>query len=131
MLFAVNELFSTFVSSLQPIWEITVCILIGFVARGLQYYGFCFIPIAFSSFIVVLPGYPMIIAIIELVSRQLVNGVVRMVYAVIYSFLLGYGVSLGSSLYLAIDKNATVLPVNHSGLTFSWFLCLESRSVSI
>ncbi|KAG0745299.1 hypothetical protein G6F33_005059 [Rhizopus arrhizus] len=128
MLFAVNELFSTFVSSLQPIWEITVCILIGFVARGLQYYGFCFIPIAFSSFIVVLPGYPMIIAIIELVSRQLVNGVVRMVYAVIYSFLLGYGVSLGSSLYLAIDKNATTDISEQCKLASSVSTCIASES---
>jgi hypothetical protein len=31
-----NEIFSKTISSFQPIWEITVCILIGFVARGNQ-----------------------------------------------------------------------------------------------
>ncbi|CAO3699135.1 unnamed protein product [Rhizopus stolonifer] len=128
MLFAVNELCSTVVSSLQPIWEITLCVLIGFVARGVQRYEFCFVPIAFSSFIVVLPGYPMTVAIIELGSRQLVSGVVRMVYAVIYSFLLGYGVSLGSSLYVAMDKNATTVISEQCKIASSASTCISSES---
>lgn len=64
----------------------------------------CSTPIAFSSFIIILPGYSMAIAIIELVSRQLVSGIVRMVYAIIYSFLLGYGVSMGWELYSTINR---------------------------
>ncbi|KAI8379716.1 uncharacterized protein BYT42DRAFT_569766 [Radiomyces spectabilis] len=103
MVFAVYEVFSGRILSFQPIWEITVCIIIGFVARALTRYGVCFTPIAFSAFIVMLPGYTMAVAIIELVSRQLISGVVRMVYAIIYSFLLGYGVSMGSELYLTVD----------------------------
>lgn len=70
----------------------------------------CFTPIAFSAFIVILPGYPMAVAVIELVSRQLVSGVVRMVYSIIYSFLLGYGITMGSALYMLIDKSATSQP---------------------
>ncbi|KAG1048429.1 hypothetical protein G6F46_007888 [Rhizopus delemar] len=128
MLFAVNEIFSTVVSSLQPIWEITVCILIGFVARGVQKYEFCFAPIAFSSFIVVLPGYPMAVAIIELVSRQLVSGVVRMVYAIIYSFLLGYGVSMGSALYLTMDKSATTAQSDQCKTASNASTCISSES---
>ncbi|KAI8391087.1 uncharacterized protein BYT42DRAFT_591782 [Radiomyces spectabilis] len=103
MFFAVYELFSGRFISFQPIWEITVCILIGFVARAIWRYDFCFTPIAFSAFIVILPGYSMAIAIIELVSRQLVSGVIRMVYAILYSFLLGYGVGMGSALFGTID----------------------------
>ncbi|CEG74513.1 hypothetical protein RMATCC62417_09713 [Rhizopus microsporus] len=128
MFFAANELFSTIISSFQPIWEITVCILIGFVARGVQKYGFCFTPIAFSSFIVVLPGYPMAVAIIELVSRQLVSGVIRMVYAIIYSFLLGYGVSTGSSLYLTIDKSANTTPSAECKVASNASTCISSVS---
>jgi uncharacterized membrane protein YjjP (DUF1212 family) len=48
----------------------------------------------------------MAMSIIELVSRQLVSGVVRMVYAIIYSFLLGYGIEMGSEIYGAIDPNS-------------------------
>ncbi|KAI8089126.1 uncharacterized protein BX664DRAFT_127947 [Halteromyces radiatus] len=104
MVFAGYEVISGRIQSFQPIWEITVCIIIGLVSQGLIRYDFCFTPVAFSAFIVVLPGYGMAIAIQELVSRQLVSGVVRMVYAIIYSFLLGYGVSMGSELYQTIDN---------------------------
>ncbi|OAC98323.1 hypothetical protein MUCCIDRAFT_181517 [Mucor lusitanicus CBS 277.49] len=128
MVFASNEIFSAAISSFQPIWEITVCILIGFVARGIQKFGFCFTPIAFSSFIIVLPGYPMAVAIIELVSRQLVSGVVRMVYAIIYSFLLGYGVSMGSELYLTMDKNSNTTQSDVCKLASSAATCISSES---
>lgn len=128
MVFASNEIFSAAISSFQPIWEITVCILIGFVARGITKYGFCFTPIAFSSFIIVLPGYPMAVAIIELVSRQLVSGVVRMVYAIIYSFLLGYGVSMGSELYLTIDKNSSRSQSPECKLASTVTTCVASES---
>ncbi|CAO3654185.1 unnamed protein product [Mucor fragilis] len=128
MVFASNEIFSAAISSFQPIWEITVCILIGFVARGIQKFGFCFTPIAFSSFIIVLPGYPMAVAIIELVSRQLVSGVVRMVYAIIYSFLLGYGVSMGSELYMTMDKNTNTTQSDVCKLASSAATCISSES---
>ncbi|KAI7887881.1 uncharacterized protein EV154DRAFT_539536 [Mucor mucedo] len=104
--FAFYELFSGRYMSFQPIWEITVCIFIGFISRAVWRYGFCFTPVAFASFIVILPGYSMAVAIIELVSRQLVSGVVRMVYAIIYSFLLGYGIEMGSELFGTIDPES-------------------------
>ncbi|KAI8991885.1 hypothetical protein BDF20DRAFT_812672 [Mycotypha africana] len=128
MVFASNEIFASFIASFQPIWEITVCILIGFVARGLQKYEFCFTPVAFPSFIIVLPGYPMAIAIIELVSRQLVSGVVRMIYALIYSFLLGYGVSMGSELYLTIDKNSNTIQSDVCKLVSNATTCIQNES---
>lgn len=68
-------------------------------------YEFCFTPIAFASFIVILPGYSMAVGIIEIVSRQPVSGVVRMVYAILYAFLLGYGVEMGSELYITFDND--------------------------
>lgn len=92
--------------SFQPIWEITVCILIGFVSRAVWQYDFCFTPVAFASFIVILPGYSMAVALVELVSRQLVCGVVRLVYAIMYSFLLGYGIEMGSEIYAAIQPES-------------------------
>ncbi|KAI9320631.1 hypothetical protein BX666DRAFT_1216852 [Dichotomocladium elegans] len=105
MFFAAYELFSEKFWGFRPIWEVTVCIIIGFVCRASTRFDFCFVPTAFASFIVILPGYMIVIAAIELVSRQLVSGVVRMVYAIIYSYLLGYGISMGSSLYSTIDRN--------------------------
>lgn len=77
-----------------------------FIYIAVWRYGFCFTPVAFASFIVILPGYSMAVSIIELVSRQLVSGVVRMVYAIIYSFLLGYGIEMGSELFGTIDPES-------------------------
>jgi uncharacterized membrane protein YjjB (DUF3815 family) len=48
----------------------------------------------------------MTVALIELVSRQLVSGVVRMVYAIMYSFLLGYGIEMGSELFGTIKPES-------------------------
>ncbi|KAI8885283.1 DUF1212-domain-containing protein [Backusella circina FSU 941] len=104
--FALYELYTGRYVSFQPIWEITVCILIGFVSRALWRFEFCFTPVAFASFIMILPGYSMAVAIVELVSRQLVSGVVRMVYAIIYSFLLGYGIEMGSEIFGAISPQS-------------------------
>ncbi|KAI9269813.1 hypothetical protein BY458DRAFT_184599 [Sporodiniella umbellata] len=104
--FALYEFFTGRFINFQPIWEITVCIVIGFVSRAVGRYGFCFTPVAFASFIIILPGYSMAVSIIELVSRQLVSGVVRMVYTIIYSFLLGYGIEMGSQLFAAIDPTS-------------------------
>lgn len=44
----------------------------------------------------------MAVALVELVSRQLVCGVIRLVYAIMYSFLLGYGIEMGSEIFGAI-----------------------------
>ncbi|KAI8086365.1 uncharacterized protein BX664DRAFT_282229 [Halteromyces radiatus] len=104
--FAIYELFSGRLVSFQPIYEITCCIIVGFISRAVGKFGFCFTPVAFASFIIILPGYSMTISIVELVSRQLVCGIVRMVYAIIYCFLLGYGITMGSSLYITIDPSA-------------------------
>lgn len=52
----------------------------------------------------------MAVAVVELVSRQLVSGVVRMVYSIIYAFLLGYGIQMGSELYSTIDKSVDNIP---------------------
>jgi uncharacterized membrane protein YjjB (DUF3815 family) len=44
---------------------------------------------------------------LELQSRSLVAGSVRMVYAIIYSLFLGYGITIGTAIYGLIDSNAT------------------------
>jgi uncharacterized membrane protein YjjB (DUF3815 family) len=44
---------------------------------------------------------------LELQSRALVPGSIRIVYAIIYSLLLGYGITVGAALYGLFDSNAT------------------------
>jgi len=44
---------------------------------------------------------------LELQSKNLVAGSVRMFYAIIYSLFLGFGITVGAALYGALDPNAT------------------------
>lgn len=44
---------------------------------------------------------------LELQSRAIVPGSIRIVYAIVYSLLLGFGITVGASLWGVMDKNAT------------------------
>lgn len=43
---------------------------------------------------------------LELQSRAIVPGSIRIVYAVIYSLFLGFGIAIGAAIYGLIDENA-------------------------
>lgn len=52
---------------------------------------------------------------LELASKNMIAGSVRMVYAIIYSLFLGFGIAIGSDLYYFIDPQARKemwLPLN-------------------
>ncbi len=55
---------------------------------------------------------------IELKSKAIVPGSIRLVFAIIHSLFLGYGITVGTALYGAMDKNTTTdhkcqNPLNH------------------
>jgi uncharacterized membrane protein YjjP (DUF1212 family) len=83
------------------VFEVLAAVLIAFVSRGLgSIYSnglpiFCFSAIAQSSIALILPGYMVICAALELQSKSLVAGSVRMVYSIIYSLFLGFGILVG------------------------------------
>ena len=84
------------------VFEVLAAVLISFTSRGLgsiYHKGtpvFCFSAIAQSSIALILPGYTVLCAALELQSKSLVSGSVRMVYAIIYSLFLGFGILVGS-----------------------------------
>lgn len=43
---------------------------------------------------------------LELASKNIVSGSVRMVYAIIYSLFLGFGITIGSDLFYVLDRPA-------------------------
>ncbi|KAL1836129.1 hypothetical protein VTK73DRAFT_5191 [Phialemonium thermophilum] len=98
-----NELFSN-------IFEISAAVVTSFLARAFGSirggHLFCFSALAQSSIALILPGYMVLCASLELQSHNIVSGSVRMVYAMIYSLFLGYGITIGSVLYGYIDRNA-------------------------
>lgn len=84
------------------VFEVLASVIISFAARGLgsiYHHGepiFCFSAIAQSSIALILPGYMVLCAALELQRKSIVSGSVRMVYAIIYSLFLGFGILIGT-----------------------------------
>ncbi|GKZ80567.1 hypothetical protein AnigIFM56816_004792 [Aspergillus niger] len=95
------------------VFEISAAVLTSFLARafGSIRYGdgrlFCFSALAQSSIALILPGYMVLCASLELQSRSIVAGSVRMVYAIIYSLFLGFGITIGTAVYGLLDGDAS------------------------
>jgi uncharacterized membrane protein YjjP (DUF1212 family) len=96
------------------IFEVSAAVLTSFLARAFgsipDGHGgrlFCFSALAQSSIALILPGYTVLCASLELQSRSIVAGSVRMVYAIIYSLFLGFGITIGTVIYGVMDKDAT------------------------
>lgn len=95
------------------VFEISAAVLTSFLARAfgsIPYHGgrlFCFSALAQSSIALILPGYMVLCGSLELQSRSIVAGSVRMVYAIIYSLFLGFGITIGTAVYGLLDANAS------------------------
>ncbi|KAF8560209.1 DUF1212-domain-containing protein [Imleria badia] len=91
------------------VYEISVAILVSFVSRALSTIPgdlFCYNAISAAGVVLILPGFTILISALELTSRNVLCGSVRMVYAIIYTLFLGFGLAIGSDIYLVIDPRA-------------------------
>ncbi|KAI0801052.1 DUF1212-domain-containing protein [Fomes fomentarius] len=91
------------------VYEISVSIIISFLARMLGTLPgnfFCYSAISSAGVVLILPGFTILIAALELTSRNILCGSVRMVYAVIYTLFLGFGLTIGSDFYLLVNPKA-------------------------
>ncbi|KAK6536759.1 hypothetical protein TWF281_000975 [Arthrobotrys megalospora] len=96
------------------VFEIMGTIIVSFFARAfgsIRMNGaelFCFSGITQGAIApLLLPGYAILLGALELQSKKLVAGAVRMFYAIIYSVLLWFGISIGTALYGFVDPSAT------------------------
>ena len=97
------------------VFEVTASILTSFLARafgsiilpGHSEPLFCYSSIAESSIALILPGFGVLTSSLELQSHQIIAGSIRLVYTIIYSLFLGYGVTVGTTIYGAMDPKAT------------------------
>ncbi len=110
------------------VFEITASIITSFAARGMgsiRYKDgtsvFCFSALAQSSIALILPGYIILCGSLELQSRHLVAGSVRMVYAIIYALMLGFGITIGTAIYGLMDNNATSLVACPAPKSLDWW----------
>lgn len=96
------------------VFEISAAVCTSFLARAfgsIRYGGgdkrlFCFSALAQSSIALILPGYIILCGALELQSKSIVAGSVRMFYAIIYSLFLGFGITIGTALYGVMDRDA-------------------------
>ncbi|KAK0748456.1 hypothetical protein B0T21DRAFT_279593 [Apiosordaria backusii] len=99
-----NELYAN-------VFEITAAVVTSCLARAFGSINggslFCFSSLAQASIALILPGYMVLCASLELQSHQMISGSVRMVYALIYTLFLGYGITIGSVIYGYMDENAS------------------------
>lgn len=126
----VLQLFITPKSELfANVFEIFAAVVTSFLARAFGSIRdgnlFCFSALAQSAIALILPGYIVrelpshyfrvtkaliatitVCGALELQSRNIVAGSVRMVYAIIYSLFLGFGITIGTVFYGAVDKTA-------------------------
>ncbi|KAG0230483.1 hypothetical protein BGW42_000904 [Actinomortierella wolfii] len=80
------------------VFEVSTSIVIAFLAKALREYV-CFTGVVLSAIVMLLPGLSLTTAIMELSSRYMVSGSVRMFYSLIYCLFLGFGLSIGSQLW--------------------------------
>ncbi|KAL3232572.1 hypothetical protein RNJ44_04488 [Nakaseomyces bracarensis] len=92
------------------VFEITASIVVSFCGRAfgsIPNSNICFGAVTQGSLALILPGYIILCGSLELQSRSLVAGSVRMFYAIIYSLFLGFGITLGAALFGWMYKGAT------------------------
>lgn len=105
--------------------EVSAAILTSFLARAfgsIHHNGervFCFPAMAESSIAMLLPGFAVLSSSLELQSHQMNAGSIRLVYTIIYSLFLGYGVTVGTTIYGLMDSNATAQETC-SGAVHDW-----------
>lgn len=108
------------------VFEVSSSIVVSFLGRALgsitQHgdYVFCFAAIVQGALALILPGYIILCGALELQSKNLVAGSVRMFYAVIYSMFLSFGITLGSTIYGWFDHNAVSVTTCKRSLDDKW-----------
>lgn len=91
------------------VFEISIAIVMSFIARALASIPsqiFCYSAISSAGIVLVLPGYMILCSALELASKNIVTGSVKLTFAIVYSLFLGFGLTIGSDLYLLLDSNA-------------------------
>ncbi|KAF9270039.1 DUF1212-domain-containing protein [Marasmius fiardii PR-910] len=91
------------------VYEVSVSIIVAFVARALSNVPgnvFCYSAISSAGVVLILPGYTVLVSALELMSKNIFCGSVRIVYVIIYTLFLGFGLTIGSDFYLVVDRRA-------------------------
>ncbi|OAV91395.1 hypothetical protein PTTG_05692 [Puccinia triticina 1-1 BBBD Race 1] len=98
---------------LSQIFEIVVTGFTSFVAAALASTGyFCYSAVIASSIVLILPGWLVCCAALELQSRSIVSGSVRLIWAVIYALFLGLGISVGAEFWTLFSGKPVMVSID-------------------
>ncbi|KAH9815216.1 hypothetical protein DFH28DRAFT_1221304 [Melampsora americana] len=85
------------------IFEISMATIFSFLSRALASTDrFCYQSLTSAGLVGLLPGLAVLSGALELASKNMINGSVKLVYAVIYSLFLGFGTVIGSDMFLLL-----------------------------
>ncbi|OCF40184.1 hypothetical protein I317_06009 [Kwoniella heveanensis CBS 569] len=88
------------------IFEIGMAGILSFASRGLgatKY--FCYQSLASAAIVLILPGWHVCMGALELGSKNIVAGAIRLVWAVVYTLFLSLGLGIGSEIWDAFGPS--------------------------
>ncbi|KAK9710681.1 pheromone-regulated protein prm10 [Basidiobolus ranarum] len=110
------------------VFEITAAIVCSFIATALHSKA-NYTSVMLSGVTLLLPGLSLTTSVIELGSKNLISGVVRLVFALVSAFMLGFGLNIGSSIWKALDGQE-ITSIDH-GISAWWnFLLLPLLAIN-
>ncbi|KAI7826288.1 hypothetical protein BX661DRAFT_183748 [Kickxella alabastrina] len=117
-------------------FEVSVSIVMGILSAALAGWG-CFGATSLSATVVLLPGLVMTTGVIELSSRHMIAGTVRIFYALLLAFIIAYGLLIGVEIYnkmagLPVLEGALLDLSKCEAITkWSWFGTFPAGIISI
>jgi uncharacterized membrane protein YjjP (DUF1212 family) len=102
------------------VFEVFTAIMVGFLSRAIAsitIHGnniFCFSAMAQSAMALILPGYIVLNAALELQSRNMVSGSVRLVYSIVYTMFLEFGIFVGTTIFGLFFPTASMDLICHA-----------------
>ncbi|GAA95938.1 uncharacterized protein L969DRAFT_160713 [Mixia osmundae IAM 14324] len=117
---------------LSNIFEIAMAALCAFIAAALASTKiFCFSAIISSSIVLILPGWLVCNAALELQARSIVCGSVRLVFSVIYALFLGFGIGIGGQFWRLVSGDSVVTGPQTNSCSIAHGLQGDETSVPI
>ncbi|KDR66937.1 hypothetical protein GALMADRAFT_258828 [Galerina marginata CBS 339.88] len=82
------------------VFEVTVTTLFSFIAAAVaSSHKLCYSAVTSSSVVLILPGFLVLNGALELMTRNIIPGSVRLLFSIVYALFLGFGFSIGGELF--------------------------------
>lgn len=85
---------------MQWTYEIIACFLVSLIATAVAPY-FCYSTLILSASVTLLPGYNVTCAVVEIMTKNIIAGSVRLCYTVVYLACMIFGMTFASILFHA------------------------------